>query len=221
MSGILSASLMCADLLNLDYEIEKLSQLNVEYLHIDFMDNKFVPNKAFDIGIIRNLKNKIKNMKRDIHIMAYEPQQYFDAMEIGKNDLVSVHYEACENVHFTLSEIRKRGALPSIAINPDTPVETIKDFLDEVYAVLIMMVYPGFIGQPLAPNSMERLAQLKDIIDESNKSIKIIVDGHVSWDLCQKMRCLGGDIFIGGSSSIYRKGLDFRESVLRFNELIK
>ena len=221
MAGMLSPSVMCADLLNLEKEIEKLDKLGVEYLHIDFMDNKFVPNITFDTNMVKSFKRPMKNIKRDIHIMAFEPQQYFDAMEIGKDDMVSVHFEACEDPHAVLAEIKSRGALPCIAISPDTPVETVNEFFDEVYAVLLMTVYPGFAGQPMAPCSMERLSELKNIIVKSGKDIKIEVDGHVSWDHCGEMRQRGGDIFVAGSSSVYGKELDMEEAVKRFYSLVK
>lgn len=221
MAGMLSPSVMCADLLNLQDEIKKLDELGVEYLHIDFMDNKFVPNITFDTNMVKSFKRPMNNIKRDIHIMAFEPQQYFNAMEIGQDDMVSVHFEACEDAHSVLADIKSRGALPCIAISPDTPVSTVSEFLDEVYAVLLMTVYPGFAGQPMAPHSMERLSELKELIDKSGKDVKIEVDGHVSWDHCSEMRQRGGDIFVAGSSSVYGKGLVMDEAVKRFYSLVK
>lgn len=221
MAGMLSPSVMCADLLHLSDEIEKLDSLGVEFLHIDFMDNKFVPNITFDTNMVKSLKKPMKNIRRDIHIMAYEPQQFFDAMEISKRDMVSVHFEACEDVHSVLADIRSRGASPCLAISPDTPVEVVKDFLSEVDALLLMTVYPGFAGQPMAPNSMERLAELKAIVADSGKNIKIEVDGHVSWDHCAEMRERGADIFVAGSSSVYGDKYPLEEAVKVFYSLVK
>lgn len=221
MAGMLSPSVMCADLLNLENEIIKLDELGVEYLHIDFMDNKFVPNITFDTNMVRRFKKPMKNIKRDIHIMAFEPQQYFDAMEIGADDIVSVHFEACKDVRSVLADIKSRGALPFLAISPNTPVETVLDFFDEIAGVLLMTVYPGFAGQPMAPHSMERLSKLKELVTDSGKNIKIEVDGHVSWDHCQEMRERGGEIFVAGSSSVYGKGQNINEAVKRFYNLVK
>ncbi len=220
MRGMLSPSVMCADLLNLADEIKKLDELGVEFLHIDFMDNKFVPNITFDTNMVKCFKKPMKNIRRDIHIMAFEPQQYFDKMEIGSGDMVSVHYEACEDPHAVLADIRSRGADPCIAISPDTPVETVNEFLNEVYAVLLMTVYPGFAGQPMAPKSMERLAELKKLVKDSGKDVLIEVDGHVSWDHCGEMREKGADIFVAGSSSVYGKDYPLGEAVDRFYNLV-
>ena len=128
MRGMLSPSLMCADMLNLQRELETLDSLSVDYVHLDFMDNKFVPNITLDASLIRAVKPVLKNMKRDIHIMAYAPQQYFERMDIGEGDIVSVHYEACDDLHDVLAEIRARGAKAFIAISPDTSVEVIYEY---------------------------------------------------------------------------------------------
>ncbi len=221
MRGMLSPSVMCADLLNLADEIKKLDELKVEYLHIDFMDNKFVPNITFDTNMVKSFKKPMKNIKRDIHLMAFEPMQYFDRMEIGEGDMVSVHFEACENVRSVLADIKARGAKPCLAISPDTPVESVLDYLDEVYAVLLMTVYPGFAGQPMAPKSMERLEKLKKIITDSGKNVLIEVDGHVSWDHCSEMREKGADIFVAGSSSVYGNDYPLNVAVEKFYNLVK
>lgn len=221
MAGKLSPSVMCADLLKLYSEIEKLDKLGVEYLHIDFMDNKFVPNITFDTNMVKNMKRPMKNIRRDIHIMAFEPQQFFDNMEISEGDMVSVHLEACEDAHAVLKEIKDRGADPCIAISPDTPVESVSEYLDEVYAVLLMTVYPGFAGQPMAPKSMERLSSLRKLIDESGKDVLIEVDGHVSWDHCSEMRSRGADIFVAGSSSVYGKDYELKDAVEKFYSLVE
>lgn len=221
MAGKLSPSVMCADLLNLSSEIEKLDSLGVEYLHIDFMDNKFVPNITFDTNMVKCMKKPMKSIRRDIHIMAFEPQQFFDKMEIAKGDMVSVHLEACEDAHAVLRDIRDRGADACLAISPDTPVESVLEYLDEVYAILLMTVYPGFAGQPMAPKSMERLRALRKLIDESCKNVLIEVDGHVSWNHCSEMRSNGADIFVAGSSSVYGKDYPLDEAVKRFYSLVE
>lgn len=221
MRGMLSPSLMCADVLNLQSEITVLDGLGVDYIHLDFMDGKFVPNITLDASLIKAVKSVLNNMRRDIHIMAYAPEQYFDRMDIGQNDIVSVHYEACDNIHEVLSLIRSKGACPFIAISPDTPADTVKEFLDEIDGILVMTVYPGFAGQPIVEGSFEKLSAVRKIIDDSGKNIILEVDGHVSWDLCKKMRECGADLFVAGSSSVYSKGMKIDEAVKKMTELIK
>ncbi len=221
MRGMLSPSLMCADMLNLQRELETLDSLSVDYVHLDFMDNKFVPNITLDASLIRAVKPVLKNMKRDIHIMAYAPQQYFERMDIGEGDIVSVHYEACDDLHDVLAEIRARGANAFIAISPDTSVEVIYEYIAEIDGILVMTVYPGFAGQPIVEGSFEKIKAVRELIDKSGRELILEVDGHVSWDLCGKMRENGADLFVAGSSSVYQKGLELSEAVRRMTELIR
>ena len=218
--GIISPSVMCADLLNLEHDISELKQLGVNLLHVDFMDNRFVPNITFGTDIVRKLKN-ICSMVRDIHIMGYDPEQYFDLMDIGENDMVSVHFEECDDVDAVLKEIRARGSLSSLAISPDTPVEEIENHLDNIDAVLLMSVYPGFAGKPMAPGSFERLKKVRNIIDNSGHDILLEVDGNVSWKNAPIMRECGADMFVAGSSSIFGKDGSLEDNIKRFRELIK
>lgn len=221
MRGMLSPSLMCADILNLQRELETLDSLSVDYIHLDFMDNKFVPNITLDASLIRAVKPVLKNMKRDIHIMAYAPQQYFERMDIGEGDIVSVHYEACDDLHDVLAEIRARGAKAFIAISPDTSVEVIYEYIAEIDGILVMTVYPGFAGQPIVEGSFEKIKAVRELIDKSGRELILEVDGHVSWGLCGKMRENGADLFVAGSSSVYQKGLELSEAVRRMTELIR
>lgn len=220
MRGMLSPSLMCADLLNLESEITALDNLGVDYVHLDFMDGKFVPNITLDTNLIKAVKSVLKNMKRDIHIMAYQPEQYFDRMDIGKGDIVAVHYEACENLHEVIADILSRGADPFVVISPDTKPDVLKEFLNEIDGILVMTVYPGFAGQPIVEGSFDKIKEVRKLIDESGKNIILEVDGHVSWDLCQKMRECGADLFVAGSSSVYSKGIELDEAVNRMMKLI-
>ena len=160
-------------------------------------------------------------MKRDIHIMAYAPQQYFERMDIGEGDIVSVHYEACDDLHDVLAEIRARGAKAFIAISPDTSVEVIYEYIAEIDGILVMTVYPGFAGQPIVEGSFEKIKAVRELIDKSGRELILEVDGHVSWDLCGKMRENGADLFVAGSSSVYQKGLELSEAVRRMTELIR
>ena len=220
MKGILSPSLMCADALNLQSEIEALEKLGIEYIHLDFMDNHFVPNMTFDANLLKAVKGVLVHMKRDIHIMAYHPEQFFDRMDISAGDMVSVHYEACDNLHEVIAAIRQRGANPFVAISPDTKPEVLIDYLDEIDGVVVMTVYPGFAGCPIVEGSLEKIKSVRKFLDSRKKGLLLEVDGHVSWDLCAEMRACGGDMFVAGSSSLYQIGLEISEAVERMRTLI-
>jgi len=218
---MLSPSLMCADPLNVQQELTVLDNLGVDYIHLDFMDNHFVPNLTLSPELIKATKKVLRHMKRDIHIMAVEPQQYFDRMDIGEGDIVAVHYEACPDLGAVLEDIRQRGATPAIALSPDTEPEVLTEWLGKIGMVLVMTVYPGFAGRPIVPGSMEKLAAVRRLIDESGFHPLLEVDGHVSWELCREMRACGADMFVAGSSSLYQEGLDIGEAVARMSELVK
>lgn len=220
MSGMLSPSLMCADLLNLQSDIETLDKAGAEYIHLDFMDGAFVPNITLDTALIKKVKSVLVNMKRDIHIMAFNPEKYFDSMNIGNGDIVSVHYEACDNLNDVISEIKSRGASAFVAVSPDTSAEVLSSFIDKIDGVLVMTVYPGFAGQPLAEGSMEKIAQVREMIDKSRGDLILEVDGHVSWDLCGEMVRNGADLLVAGSSSVFSGENSLEESVKRMKSLI-
>lgn len=220
--GKISASLMCADLLNLEQEILRLEKQHVEYLHLDFMDGQFVPNLTFGTGFVRACRKAVHHMALDIHIMAYAPQQYFEKMEIGKGDLVSFHYEACENPHEVIGLLRQRGASPLLAISPDTPVGVLEEFLDEIEGVLIMTVYPGDSGKPLVPGSFEKLAAARQLMEQTGHTHLLLeADGCVSWVNAPLMRNAGTDLFVTGSSSVFEKGAAFEQTVPRFRAIIQ
>lgn len=220
MRGMLSPSLMCADMLNLQTEISVLDELGVDYIHLDFMDGKFVPNVTLDASLIKSVKSVLKNMNRDIHIMAFNPESYFDKMDIGNGDIVSVHYEACDNLHDVIAEIRRRGASPFIAISPDTSPDVLKEYVDEIDGIVVMTVYPGFAGQPIVEDGLEKITEVRKLIDSSGEKLILEVDGHVSWDLCKKMRENGADLFVAGSSSIYSKDISRDDAVAKMMNLI-
>ncbi len=220
MKGMLSPSLMCADLLNLQRDIEELDNAGVEYIHLDFMDGSFVPNITLDTTLVKKVKTVLNNMKRDIHIMAYNPEKYFEPMNIGAGDIVAVHIESCDNVREVLEDIKSRGASAFMAISPDTDATVITEYFDLIDGVLVMTVYPGFAGQPLAKGSMEKIAKVRSLIDASGKDIILEVDGHVSWDLCTEMRKNGADIFVAGSSSVFSGEYSLTESVEKMRTLI-
>lgn len=222
MEGKISASLMCADLLNLERDIRRLETLGVEYLHLDFMDGQFVSNITFGTGFVRACRKAVTTMALDIHIMGYVPEQYFEKMEIGPGDIVSFHYEACENRHEVIAAIRAAGASPVLALSPDTPVAVLKEFLDEIDGVLIMTVYPGDSGRPLVPGSFEKLTAVRGLMNETGHGNMLLeVDGCVSWSNTPHMRTAGTDLFVVGSSSVFEKNSTYEETVPRFRELIQ
>lgn len=221
MNKTISASLMCADLLNLGSEINTLEKLGVDYLHLDFMDGDFVSNITFGTGFICACRDAAHSIGIDIHIMGTPPERFFDRLKITKGDIVSFHYEACENCNEIIDMLHQRGAKAFLAINPSTPPEVICDYLDTIDGVLAMTVEPGDSGRPLAEGSLKKLEAIRKLLDNCGREDLVLeVDGCVSWINAPKMHSAGADMFVVGTSSVFEKKSDYSEAVPRFRKII-
>ena len=217
MSKKISPSLMCCDFLNLKNQLTVFEKNGIEYLHIDVMDGEFVPNIALGVDFIKQLKQNCK-IPLDIHLMIENPDKKLDFIPFSNGDIVSVHVETTKHLQRVLTEIKKRGGKPFVAINPATPLTAIEEVLFDIDGVLLMTVNPGFAGQKLIPSTIEKIAKLKNLIKASGTNIEIEVDGNVSFENAVKMSNAGADIFVAGTSSVFtgdmEKGIEkLRESI--------
>ena len=216
----ISPSLMCADLLNLGAELKLLEKAGIEYLHIDIMDGVYVPNYTLGTDYCRNLK-KVSKIPLDIHLMIVEPERKLDWFEFGEGDYVSVHVESTRHLQRTLAAIRRRGAKPMVALNPATPLCSIEDVLDDIDAVLIMTVNPGYAGQKLVPATLDKIRRLRKMLDETgHQHVEIEVDGNVNFPNAIKMRDAGANIYVAGSSSVFDPTLTLEEGIAKLRENI-
>ena len=221
MNGKIAPSMMCADILRLQPVLETFEKTGIEYLHIDIMDGTFVPNYTLGTDYCRNLK-KVSKIPLDIHLMIVEPERKLDWFEFGEGDYVSVHAESTKHLHKALSAIRARGARAMVAINPATSIDILEPILDEIDAVLVMTVNPGFAGQKLVASTLKKISALRAYLDENGYSdIEIEVDGNVSFENARRMSDAGADIFVAGTSSIFKVGVPMNESVAKLREAIK
>lgn len=200
MAGKISASLMCVDFSEIKSSIKKLEQVKIEYLHIDIMDGRFVPNFTLGPDFLRSIR-EMSDIPCDIHLMVYEPERHIELFAPRKGDLVSVHAESTIHLQRTLQLIRSTGATAVVALNPATPVDLLDYVLDDIGAVLVMTVNPGFAGQKLVPATLQKIQDVRQMI--MGRSIEIEVDGNVSLENAVKMRARGADIFVAGSSSLF------------------
>jgi len=201
MGGKIAPSMMCADFLNLEKDIRIFESSGVEYLHIDIMDGCFVPNYTLGTDYVKKLKESTK-IPLDIHLMIDRPEDKLEWFKFSENDYVSFHYEATNHVHRVIQKIKTRGAKAMLALNPATPLCVLEDVIIDLDAVLIMTVNPGFAGQKLVGQSIDKIARLRKMYPE----IEIEADGNVSFENAVKMRTAGVDIFVAGSSSVYADG---------------
>lgn len=206
---------MCADFMNLGRDIKEMERLNIEYLHIDVMDGSFVPNYTLGTDFVSAVK-KITDIPVDIHLMIDEPERKTEWFTFGEGDYVSVHYEATKHVQRTIQKIKDRGAKAMLALNPATPLCVIEDVAADIDAVLIMTVNPGYAGQKLVVQTLDKIKRAKNMYPD----IEIEVDGNVSFENAKLMSEAGADIFVAGSSSLFIKGKNLDETVKMLRDSI-
>lgn len=220
LNKLLSASVMCADLLNMGKSVSDLKEAGIDYLHIDIMDGCFVPNITLGFDLVNSIK-KGSDIPLDVHMMVSEPKRFFDRMNLSENDILCVHYEACENVSETLSLIKEKGCKVGLAINPLTPVEAIKEFAELVDMILVMTVTPGFAGQKMFEGAEEKVKKCREILDNMGLSdIPIQVDGNISFENGAKLSKAGADIFVQGTSSLFMKDMSIKDAAEKFRKVL-
>lgn len=206
MKNKISASLMCADPFNLKDTIISLEKHNVDYLHIDIMDGKFVPNLGIGSDYIKALRNHT-SMPFDYHIMVKEPDDIINLLDIRENDLVSVHYECSFQIQRTLENIKKHNCKVMIAINPATPLCTLEEVIYYIDGINLLMVNPGFAGQNMVENCMKKADKVGRIIRRLNRADIIFeVDGNISFENAKKLKKFGANLFVAGTSSLFSSG---------------
>lgn len=220
MPGKISPSIMCADFRHLEENIKILEKAGVEYLHFDIMDGSFVPNFTLGPDLMKSVR-EITTIPFDIHLMVQHPENHLHLFDIRPGDLVSVHQESTIHLQRTLQKIKNYGAKAAAALNPATPIYSVEDVLDDIDVVLIMTVNPGFAGQKLVPATLKKIANMKKYLEENGYGqIEIEVDGNVSYENAKKMREVGADIFVAGTSSLFVKGKDILDSVIELRKCI-
>jgi ribulose-phosphate 3-epimerase len=198
MSTIVAPSLLAADFLNLERDIEMLNRSEADWIHLDIMDGVFVPNISFGFPVI-NLLKKVTQKPLDAHLMIVQPEKFIDEIAATGATFMNVHFEACKHLHRVVQEIRKKGMKPAVTLNPHTPVSLLEEILPDLEMVLLMSVNPGFGGQQFIENSVRKVAQLKEMILKQQVSTLIEVDGGVNLETGRRLVNAGADVLVAGS----------------------
>ena len=196
----IAPSILSADFSKMGEEVQSLEANGADVVHCDVMDGVFVNNITFGIKMVEDLR-KITSLPLDCHLMIVHPEKYVERFAKAGADIITVHYEACQdNLKEVLLQIKATGVKCGAVINPDTPVEKIADVIPLCDMVLVMSVFPGFGGQKFIPESLEKLREVKRIADASGKEIDIEIDGGVSAENVALVKEAGANVIVAGSA---------------------
>ena len=196
----LAPSILSADFAKLLEDVRKVESAGCEYLHIDVMDGHFVPNITLGPLVVKSLKKENINMVFDAHLMIENPDQYIEEFVKAGCDIITVHQEACVHLHRTIQNIKSHGIKAGVVLNPATPVDTIKHVLPDLDMVLLMSDNPGFGGQSFIPCVLDKIKELKAIIDSQGLNIDIEVDGGISPKNVAEVVQAGANVIVAGSA---------------------
>lgn len=195
---IVSPSLLAADFLHLDRDIEMINESEAEWLHLDVMDGVFVPNISFGFPVLEAVASKCTKAL-DVHYMIVHPEQYIKQTAKLGAMMMNVHYEACTHLHRTVQEIHNAGMKAGVTLNPATPVSVLEDIIGDIDMVLLMSVNPGFGGQKFIENTIAKVKRLKRLIEERGSKALIEVDGGVQAETAPQLVEAGVDVLVSGS----------------------
>ena len=198
MSVLVSPSLLSADFLHLERDIEMINSSDADWLHLDIMDGVFVPNISFGFPVIESVA-KICKKPLDVHFMIVHPEHYIERTASLGAMLMNVHVEACTHLHRTIQEIHRAGMKAGVTLNPSTPVSVLEDIIGDVDLVLLMSVNPGFGGQKFIPNTINKVSRLRELIARSGSNALIEVDGGVQHETAPRLVQAGADVLVSGS----------------------
>ena len=213
---IIAPSLLAADFRNLESEFKKINSSKADWLHFDVMDGMNVPNMSFGFPILE-ASRKLTDKFIDVHLMIEEPHRYFEEFKKYGADGITIHFEKNNHLSEDLMKISSLGMKAGLVINPDTNVEVIEPFLNQLDLVLIMSVFPGFGGQKFIEATYDRARQARKLIEDSGRCIILQVDGGVSIDNSQALIDAGADALVCGSALF--KENDFEGYVLKLQNI--
>lgn len=196
---IIAPSLLAANYLNLQADCKMLNESEADWYHLDIMDGRFVPNISFGPMLVEFFR-KATTKICDVHLMIEEPEKFAEQFKNAGADILSVHVEACRHLHRNIQQIRSLGMKAGVALNPHTPVSSLSDVLHDIDLVCLMSVNPGFGGQKFIPYTLEKIKQLRRMIDEKGLKVHIEIDGGVTLENAPTIIAAGADVLVAGNT---------------------
>lgn len=198
MKQLIAPSLLAADFMNLQRDVEMINQSEADWLHLDIMDGVFVPNISFGFPVLKGLK-KICRKPMDVHLMIVEPHKFIREVAETGAYLMNVHYEACTHLHRTIAGIHEAGMKAGVTLNPHSPVSLLEDIVQDVDVVMLMSVNPGYGGQTFIEHTVEKTRQLREMIVRKGLNTLIEIDGGVNLETGKRLLEAGADVLVAGS----------------------
>ncbi len=214
----LSASILSANFTKLGQELDDLITAGIDYIHLDIMDNHYVPNLSFGPKICQDLHAAYPQAILDVHIMAKPVETLIDSFIKSGANSISIHPDSTIDIDECILKIKEAGCLANIALNPTTPLDTLQPILNKIDGVLVMSVNPGFGGQQFIQNSIQKITDLKNLLQTSKIEIPIAVDGGINADTIKAAQLAGANIFVIGSALL--KTGNYKQTIQEFKNLL-
>ncbi len=216
MKHLISPSILSCDFARLPEEIKMLDQSSADWIHVDVMDGRFVPNFTFGMTIVEAV-NRLSDKTLDVHLMMVEPDKYIEQFRTAGADIITVHYEACTHLHRVVQQIRESGAKAGVALNPHSPASSVFDILEDIDLVLVMSVNPGFGGQKFIYSALQKIRSLRQEIIARNLNVQIEIDGGVGLHNAEAILQAGADVLVAGNAVFNTDNPT--ETIKKFQEL--
>ena len=209
----IAPSILSADFSRLGEQVKEATEGGADYIHVDIMDGRFVPNLTIGPEVVRAIRPWTA-IPLDIHMMVAEPERFVAQFADAGADIITVHAEACRHLHRTVDQISESGAKPGVAINPGTPISAVEEVLVDVDQVLVMSVNPGFGGQSFIEASVDKIARMQALLDDAGSKAEIEVDGGISPETAGRVAAAGARVLVAGSA-IFNKKTTVADAIAR------